>query len=858
MCSRRFAFITLFLALLLASPAQAAVDFESLASQIRTANRNGSGTIILAADITLASALPAITSAITLEGNGHSISGDAQFRIFDVNGGSLTVVNATLTKGRAESGGAIRMRNGARATIESSTLRGNIAETNGGAIQALGGTLRISKSHFEKNCVTLLTSTVMRHGTERIEETVDADGCVHIEQIVRRAEDDKLSPGQGGAIVLGGRARAVIDSSTFSRNKASHGGAIASLDNARLSGSRSSFQSNQASSYAGAIYQEGDHTELRKSSFVSNAAGSYGGAIAAWSGQLLVSNSTFSENQVETSGGALAILDNAAEVDITHATFINNWSLHKLADAIRNSVGARLRLRNSIIVGTGQGEDCVGGFSQSIGNLSPDGTCSIKASYDPLLGDLTGSPAYHPPLDHSPAIDAADPRFCPETDQLGTARSKDSCDIGAIEATGAEPAPEPIVPPPVCSLADQIIAANTDRPYAGCPAGNGADTISLTRNIVLFAPLPAITSDITILGNGHTISGDNKFRIFDVDRGRLAIKNLTLMDGSAPGGSGGAIRLQERSRATVSDSSFIGNSAEYGGAIGIVSLRPPTLQLAVKHSRFIRNEATWSGGAIAIHAGSATIANSSFTGNSANYHGGAIYLSYVPRLEVTNSSFLDGNACCGGSAVAAQNGSNATLTHVTMYSRYPTDSGVELYTRNQIPSEAPSSVRLRNSIIAEPGPGHVVLCQGELTQNIGNLIEGGACSPMLDIDPMLEEPDEDTTFLAPLPGSPLIGAGHPSYCPEVDQLGNPRAITGSCDIGAIEVPPVISDIADCQVTTTHGLNFRDAPNGKRIGTVPQATTLATEERTQGWFKVEHEGATGWISADYVTTDGDCA
>ena len=35
-----------------------------------------------------------------------------------------------------------------------------------------------------------------------------------------------------------------------------------------------------------------------------------------------------------------------------------------------------------------------------------------------------------------------------------------------------------------CSLADAIAAANTNRTKGGCPAGSGADTISLSGNIV--------------------------------------------------------------------------------------------------------------------------------------------------------------------------------------------------------------------------------------------------------------------------------------------------------------------------------------------------------------------------------------
>ena len=66
------------------------------------------------------------------------------------------------------------------------------------------------------------------------------------------------------------------------------------------------------------------------------------------------------------------------------------------------------------------------------------------------------------------------------------------------------------------ALADAIGAANNDAPTGGCQAGRGADLILLEADITLAAELPAITTNISIHGNGHTISGDEKFRIFQV------------------------------------------------------------------------------------------------------------------------------------------------------------------------------------------------------------------------------------------------------------------------------------------------------------------------------------------------------
>ena len=595
--------------------ALAAESFDSLYAAIEAANSGSdSDTIKLSEDITLSAALPPIIGEITIDGAGHTISGDGKYRIFDVNGGRLVINNLTLTEGSADIGGAIRLRNGGQVivedsifadnratnggaiatsnrsdllTISNSSFIGNIAEKSAGAIFTDGGTVTITNSSFEKNCAEIARNTVTKDiSNDYQERTVDADGCVHINYYWRQHEDAVSLEGDGGAIGLLNGARVTIESSAFRENKATNGGAIAaSSSNVQLTVNNSSFHENSVSSIAGAIYADRGTSDITNSSFVKNSAERGGGAIAVKSDRLEITNSTFSENQTESGAGALQVLGNAT-VTITHVTFVNNWSLYRDSGAIETLSIGKVYLRNSIIVSRGRAEDCVGGFTQNIGNISPDATCGITASEDPLLGDLTGSPAYHAPLDHSPALDAADSRYCTETDQLGTARPQGGgCDSGAIESTTADLAPAPIVPPPACSLADQIIAANTDRKFEGCPAGNGADTIVLSRDILLFSPLPAITSFITIEGNGHTISGDTKFRIFDVDRGFLTINNLVMTEGRTASGRGGAIRLQNGGRADVNNSRFIGNSADVGGAVAVESNYGSNETLTVSNSQ---------------------------------------------------------------------------------------------------------------------------------------------------------------------------------------------------------------------------------------------------------------------------------
>ena len=138
-----------------------------------------------------------------------------------------------------------------------------------------------------------------------------------------------------------------------------------------------------------------------------------------------------------------------------------------------------------------------------------------------------------------------------------------------------------------CTLADHIRSANTNTAVGGCPAGTSHDVITITEDITLSEPLPPITGTITIEGGGHTISGDGKFRIFDVNGGRLTLKNLTLEKGKATEGSGGftyiinnehvlvdaggALRLDGGAQVLIENTTLSGNSADAGGAIALLS-----------------------------------------------------------------------------------------------------------------------------------------------------------------------------------------------------------------------------------------------------------------------------------------------
>ncbi len=330
-----------------------------------------------------------------------------------------------------------------------------------------------------------------------------------------------------------------------------------------------------------------------------------------------------------------------------------------------------------------------------------------------------------------------------------------------------------------CTLAQAITAANTDAAVDGssCPAGSGADTITLSADITLTAALPSITTEIRINGEGYAISGDDAHRIFEVGAaGFLTIDNLAMTRGSAD--SGGAIAVNTGS-VIVTDSAFASNAASQdGGAIAVDSG-----VVIITGSAFSGNSAAQNGGAIAVSAGSVIIDNSAFSGNAASQNGGAMHSG--GSLTVTNSTFSENSAAGGGGLYAATASGIASLTHTTFFGNTVSSAaGGGLHIDE-------ATVHLRNSIIygslttaENTAPQD---CAGVLTQDVGNLIGSGDCSAAaITDDPMLGALTGSPGYHPITDDSPAFDAADAELCVTADQLGTPRPQEAACDIGAFE------------------------------------------------------------------------
>ncbi len=426
-------------------------------------------------------------------------------------------------------------------------------------------------------------------------------------------------------------------------------------------------------------------------------------------------------------------------------------------------------------------------------------------------------------------------------------------------------------PPPAgqCTLRDAIVAANTDAMFGNCSPGSGADTIMLPigQTVTLTDPdnaeygfngLPAITSNITIVGVSGTIARATSalsFRLFYVSpTGSLTLQNVDLHDGLAQGGKGGN---------GPSDDGGGGGGAGLGGAIfnqGTLNVINSSLSAnrarggaGGQGGKGVRgtndNEAggggggsaeknkNYSGGTSAFGGGSGGQSADDFNGGGGGGGaglGGAIF-NHGGTVTITNST-ISGNTALGGSGggkvSSNQNGASGkglggglfsrngsvTINNATFSDNVSTDGGGIF----ALGDGAVAIFVLRNTIVANSSAASDCQIAGIANGSINpgnsnhNLIEDNngsfnACPGLLiSDDPKLgplqfNAPGNTRTHaLSTASGnlSPAIDRGLTVGGVTTDQRGEPRPF----DYPGVPDPSVVdSDTADIGAYEVQGV-----------------------------------------------------
>ncbi|MEM8640285.1 MAG: CHAT domain-containing protein [Cyanobacteria bacterium P01_G01_bin.54] len=149
--------------------------------------------------------------------------------------------------------------------------------------------------------------------------------------------------------------------------------------------------------------------------------------------------------------------------------------------------------------------------------------------------------------------------------------------------------------------------------------------------------------NLTIDGNGSTVSGGNASRVFNITANTATLRNLTIQDGTISG-DGAAINRNGNGTFTLENVTITNNSAS--GRAGGIRNRNGTVVLA--NATLSSNSAGSGGGAIFNSPGTLTLANTTVSGNSANGIGGGIWSNGTVTLTNSTVSGNTSNGTSGG------------------------------------------------------------------------------------------------------------------------------------------------------------------------------------------------------------------
>ncbi len=408
--------------------------------------QNGGGIYVVIGTLTLDNA--------DVENNSATQHGGGVY-----NAGSYLLITATtqVRSNTAQQDGGGVYQAGVWSDIQdNSVIASNQAQRGGGIFVATGMRL---------NTISVLSNTAQNgggvyHGGSSTLEVINAS-------LLR---NNVASVGGGGLFISG--TYALLNSSDVISNQAAEGGGIyvvTSLDFSRaqvLSNTATSGEGGGAFVNSGSF--RGDH-----SSFIANN----GDGLRAIAGYAQISNTTWSGN-----AGHGVFVTGTAYVSLTHTTIASNTLIGISANGNGAGVFASILAYNA-------GGDCAGSNFYNEGyNLTSDGTCGLTAA-NPLLGPLTGAPAYHPLPSNSPALNQVPAAACwVGDDQRFLARPQGSgCDSGAFELEAAD-----------------LSLSKSAEPMVVMPGDTITYTIAVTNNT---AGVTATNVVITDLLSGATFGG---------------------------------------------------------------------------------------------------------------------------------------------------------------------------------------------------------------------------------------------------------------------------------------------------------------------------------------------------------------
>ncbi len=688
-----------------------------------------------------------------------------------------------------------------------------------------------------------------------------------------------------------------------------NGGAIFVDTNGSLSLIDSSVRNSEAAR-GGGIYSDGGTVSINRSALHNNTAGSSGngGAIYMDGGSVTITNSTLFSNTGGRRGGGIYQSGGVGEgavssLTLIHVTVTKNTSSHSTGSAGVHAFRGSQSLRNSIIWGNtrnGAAANCslntVTALTNNVigGGSSANCTASQITSNPRLSPGPTGFVRYFTLGPDSSARDAAgDCTSLTTVDQTGirTRPIGSACDIGAYEADEVPPAP---------------MASFT----AAVDSGN-----SLTYDFDASGSTGQIDSYAWNFGDGNTGSGQSASHTYAT--GGDYTVTLTVSNSGGSDSATRALTVLAPPVANFSAAVDTGNSLRYNfdasGSTGQIDSYAWNFGDGNTGSGQSASHTYATGGDYTV---TLTVTNSAGSGSTSQNiavqtpltPASASFVFEVSGLRVVFTSTSTGSNLAYSWDVDGDGSEDYSVANPEH--TYSTNSAytVTLTVSNAKPSSDSASreVIVSALVVPRPDPGPTVpgsspaapksapeptptvsTCLTLPGIQVSGISESTQCQRVDAVgiaNPNIREGDfvdAVDVWSWVLPNMQICFEAAGGGFTFIDTTTIPRTVhdleaysLDGMTCATIDGPGIVvllpgdppparatqlssGTLSGCMVTATAKLNFRASPGGAAIGMVDEGWTLTALSRTDGWFEVDRFGQKGWISADYVETDGTC-
>ena len=542
-----------------------------------------------------------------------------------------------ITNVAHEHGGVLELQNSTDIEITKSNFSNNQVIGNGGIIIMNDGNFAISYSRFELNTAGESGGILLSHSSDInisssyfISNRAKFGGVLHIHNAMVTGQD-----------------------LVFFNNSANRLGGTFYIVQSTTNICEGTFENNQADSKGGYLYMVGGSLSIKNSMF-SNSRAHFGGALYAHKANFTGNNVHFFNNSANSQGGALYLEnnyadDNSGPLYIDHCLFVKN---SMFSNNRANFGGALYALNANLTVNKVHffnNSANNGGAFYSIQTI----TTMCEGFFENTHVESKGGSLY---IDGC-SLFIKNSVFCNNRANLG----------GVVYAHNAN-----------FTVKQAHFSNNAAKTHGGA--------FYNLQSIANIANVSFETNYAYSYGGAHYI-----------DKGSILVKNSTFSNNRA--NFGGCLHTQNstitlhnilyfnnsatihggvyrsfQSITTFCEGNFVNNNANNNGGTLYIE-RGSTL---VKNSTFFNNSASNDGGVMRSHLNNLTIFGCMFNNNKAVREGGVLWTDQCFFLNVSETTFLDNTADCGGVLYIEQ---GYSLIHNTVFTNNKARAGGVLWAK---------------------------------------------------------------------------------------------------------------------------------------------------------------------------------